>query len=91
MTTIQVPMRELHARTGHYVRKATEKMRIVITDRGKAVAEIQPFVKTGPDAKKRRWKDRLLLPEYAAIMNNPIGGTDGAKAISEDRDRGADW
>jgi prevent-host-death family protein len=91
MITIEVPVRELHARTGHYVRKAAANMRLIITDRGKAVAELQPLAKTELDAKKRRWKDRVLVPEYAAIMNKPIGGTDSAKMISEDRDRGSEW
>jgi len=39
---IEIPVRELHARTGHYVRKAA-RQRIVITDRGKRVAELYPF------------------------------------------------
>ena len=89
MTTIEIPVRELHARTGHYVRKASANQRIVITDRGKPVAEIQPLAKGS--SKSRKWKDRILLPEYAALMNQPVGGTDSTQMISEDRDRGSDW
>ena len=88
MTTIEIPVRELHARTGHYVRKASANQRIVITDRGKPVAEIQPLSKGG--AKSRKWKDRILLPEYAALMNKMTKG-DSTQYISEDRDRGNDW
>ena len=89
MTTIEIPVRELHARTGHYVRKASANQRIVITDRGKPVAEIQPLARAG--TKRKKWKDRVLLPEYAALMNQPVGGTDSTRIISEDRDRGSDW
>ena len=88
MTTIEIPVRELHARTGHYVRKASANQRIVITDRGKPVAEIQPLAKGV--AKSRKWKDRILLPEYAALMNKMTKG-DSTQYISEDRDRGNDW
>jgi len=45
MTTIEIPIRELHARTGHFVRKAAADMRVIITDNGKPVAEITPIGK----------------------------------------------
>ncbi|MFZ4775667.1 MAG: type II toxin-antitoxin system Phd/YefM family antitoxin [Terrimicrobiaceae bacterium] len=89
MSTIEIPVRELHSRTGHYVRKAAENQRIVITDRGKAVAELQPLTKAG--GHHRKWKDRILLPEFAKLMKQPIGGSDSTQIISEDRDRGSDW
>jgi prevent-host-death family protein len=92
MATIQIPIRELHARTGHFVRKAASNMRVIITDNGKPIAQLQPL---GDDAdsktKRPKWKDRVLLPGYAAIMNKPVGGTDSTQIISEDRDRGNDW
>jgi prevent-host-death family protein len=92
MTTIEIPIRELHARTGHFVRKAAENFRVVITDHGKPVAQIQPLSPPADGKTSRpKWKDRVLLPGYAAIMNKPVGGTDSAKIISEDRDRGSDW
>lgn len=91
MTTIEIPIRELHARTGHFVRKAAENMRVVITDNGKPIAQIQPI---SADAERQpnrpKWKDRVLLPGYAALMNKPVKG-DSTAHISEDRDRGGDW
>jgi prevent-host-death family protein len=91
MITIEIPIRELHARTGHFVRKATENMCVVITDNGKPIAQIQPLPAPGAaKAKRPRWKDRKLLPGYAAIMNKPVKG-DSTTFISEDRDRGSDW
>lgn len=92
MTAIQIPIRELHARTGHFVRKAADNTRVIITDNGKPIAQLQPLG-TDADGKPNRpkWKDRVLLPGYAAIMNKPVGGTDSTQIISEDRDRGNDW
>jgi antitoxin (DNA-binding transcriptional repressor) of toxin-antitoxin stability system len=87
-TTIQIPICELHARPGHFVRKA-EVMRVIITDNGRPIALLQPL---GADVsrhfKRPKWKDRILLPGYAAVMNTPVPG-DSAAYISEDRDRDA--
>lgn len=87
MSTIEIPVRELHARTGHYVRKASAHQRIVITDRGKPVAELQPLGREEGEHSRRTWKNRLLLPEYARVADQSIGGTDSSQMISEDRDR----
>ena len=88
MVTIKVPIRELHARTGHFVRKAAADTRVVITDNGKPVAQLQPL---GADAtrggKSLKWKDRVLLPGYAALVNTPVRGTESTRIISDDRDR----
>lgn len=88
MTAIQIPIRELHARTGHFVRKAASNMRVIITDNGKPIAQLQPLgADEGDQPKRRKWKDRVLLPGNAAILNTPIGGTDSTRIVSEDRDR----
>jgi len=91
MENIKIPVRELHARTGHYVRKAANRHRIIITDRGKPIAELQPLDKRGGNFKRGQWKDRLLLPEFAAVMDQSVGGTESAEIISEERERGSDW
>lgn len=91
MTTIQIPIRELHARTGHFIRKAAQNITVVITDNGKPIAQIQPLSPPADGKTSRpKWKDRVLLPGYAALMNKPVKG-DSTKYISEDRDRGSDW
>lgn len=87
MSTLEIPIRELHARTGHFVRKAAADMRVIITDRGKPVAQLQPIGFTGEgQPNPPKWKDRVLIPEYQAIMDNPVSG-DSSVSISEDRDR----
>lgn len=91
MTAIQIPIRELHARTGHFVRKAAGNMRVIITDNGKPIAQLQPIGGGANIQPKRpKWKDRVLLPGYAAIMNKPVSG-DSTTYISEDRDREGGW
>lgn len=87
MVTIDIPVRELHARTGHYIRKVNENLRIVVTDRGRPVAEIQILDKG--EVARRKWRDRVLLPEFKKVMKKRIGGTGSSQIVSEDRDRGA--
>lgn len=87
MTTIDIPVRELHARTGHYIRKVNENVRIVVTDRGRPVAEIQPLGSQGGRGRARKWSERALVPEYRSIMKKSIGGTDSAQMITEERNR----
>jgi antitoxin (DNA-binding transcriptional repressor) of toxin-antitoxin stability system len=74
MKTISI--RELHTRTGHYVRhSATEP--ITVTDRGQTVAIIQspnPATRVGKPFPKR---DRLAMP---------VTDLDSSALISEDRD-----
>ncbi len=91
MNTIEIPIRELHARTGHFVRKAAENMRVVITDNGKPIAQIQPLTAADSLSQPLKWKNRRLVPGYAELMNKRSGGTDSTQIISEDRDRGMDW
>lgn len=44
MKTLEIPIRELHARTGHFVRLAAGRHEIIITERGKPAARICPLV-----------------------------------------------
>ncbi len=84
MKTISI--RELHARTGHWVRHAAANGGVTVTDNGTPVATIEGNKK--PEGKKgNKFANRKLLPEYRRIMNKLIGGTDSTQIISEDRDR----
>jgi antitoxin (DNA-binding transcriptional repressor) of toxin-antitoxin stability system len=44
MTTIEIPIRELHARTGHFVRLAARQNEIIVTERGKPAARLSALV-----------------------------------------------
>jgi len=82
---IQISVRELHARTGHYVRKAGANQRVIVTDNGKPVAELKPLEEDSTPRRKP-WENRVLRPGFAAIMDKCVGGTDSTQIISEDRE-----
>ena len=81
MKTISI--RELHTRTGHYVRRAATES-ITVTDRGEVVARLVPISEpTGLTFAERR-----LRPGFKRILAKiKLTGTDSTQMISEDRDR----
>ncbi|MGI8436503.1 MAG: type II toxin-antitoxin system Phd/YefM family antitoxin [Chthoniobacterales bacterium] len=86
---IQISIRELHARTGHYVRKAAQQRRVIITDHGKPIAEMQP--KASAAAAENPWKTRKLRAAFKESMKRGAfrpkpGEPDITDLISEDRD-----
>jgi prevent-host-death family protein len=84
MKTISI--RELHDKTGKWVRRADEEQEIVVTDRGRPVAVLHPCI--APDGTKRTWKNRPLHPAYATSLKAGRfdSTTDSTEAISEERD-----
>ncbi len=88
MSQLEIPIRELHARTGYYVKQAAAKGRILVTHRGRPMAELRSLKSEGGKGAGMTWQERELLPEFAALMNEPVAGTDSTLSVSEDRDRG---
>lgn len=43
MTMIEIPIRELHARTGHFVRLAARNTEVIVTERGQPTARLSPI------------------------------------------------
>lgn len=86
MASIEIPIRELHARTGHYVRKARQQL-IVITNHGKKVAELHPYAPSGPSSAAPSWARRLQEPGFREVVAEPVSGKDSTDIIAEDRDR----
>ena len=84
MKTISI--RELHERTGEYVRKAAEAGEIYVTDRGKTVAKIVPQ-QDKPETPY--FARRKLTLAFRKLMKNGKlrGGADSTGIVSEDRDR----
>ena len=78
-----VSIRELHEKTGQWVRLAEAHEQIIITDRGRPVASLAPFRRA---AKPNRFKARKILPAYARFRGKLSGGTESGTLISEDRD-----
>jgi len=59
-----ITIKELHARTGEYVRRAgRSRTPLAVTDRGKVVAALVP-----PNLPPKGRRLRTLLPEYSAFL-----------------------
>ena len=69
MNAITVSIRDLHARTGHFVRKAAE-MPVIITDNGKPVAEIRPTAGGKACEKAPYFARRKLRPGFKKLMES---------------------
>ena len=76
-----VGIRDLHLKTGEWVRRVARGEGVVVTERGRPVASLIPFSEDGMGAP---FGERQLLPEFEALPE--IAG-DSTVAISEDRDR----
>jgi prevent-host-death family protein len=76
-----VSIRELHNRTGHYVRRAATEP-ISVTDRGQTVARLVPAT----EPTRVTFANRRLRPGFLKLQAKPMTGVDSAKLISEDRD-----
>jgi len=84
MKTISI--RELHEKTGAWVRQSAHYGEIEITDHGRTVARIVPQVRE-PEAPY--FARRKFTPSFKKLMESGKlqGGTDSTTMISEDRDR----
>jgi prevent-host-death family protein len=80
-----ISLRELHNKTGKWVRSVKDEEEIVITDRGVVIAKV--VAPDEPSKKKKTWATRTLLPGYAALMKaGKLKSTgDSSVYISEDR------
>ena len=87
MITIEIPVRELHARTGHYVRKAASNVEIVVTERGVPAARLTPLNPiSGKGQAATISERRKLLPEYRRLAES--GALRSRKEGIKDEDRG---
>lgn len=82
MKTISI--RELHEKTGQWVRLARRHGEIVITDRGEAVARITPEA-TGLERPYFARRVLTLAFRKLAATGKLARGTDSTVGISEDR------
>jgi prevent-host-death family protein len=80
-----ISIRELHEKTGEWIREAAEYGEILVTNRGKTIAKILPETdrKDAPYFSNRRMSSafRKLLDRRKLQ-----GGTDSTLVISEDRE-----
>ena len=90
-TALTISVRQLHARTGHFLRKASKNLRVVITDNGKPIVELKPLTSATEHALVP-FSQRKLLPAFkksrdAGAYTPRPGERDITDIISEDRDR----
>ncbi len=78
-----VSIRELHEKTGKWVRLAEAHEEIIITDRGRPVASLAPY---RSPLKVNRFSARKILPAYQKLRGKLSRGTGSGALISEDRD-----
>ncbi len=78
----QIGIRDLHLKTGEWVRRAARGEAVVVTERGRPVASLIPFRE---GAQGRSYAERVVLPEFEALP--PVSG-DSTAGVSDDRDRG---
>ena len=81
-----ISLRELHERTGHWVRHAAANDGVTVTDRGEPVATLKAHEKP----KGNKFANRKLVPEYKRLMGKLKPTSlehDSTRYISEDRDR----
>ncbi len=81
MKTISV--KELHDKTGHWLRRVKAEGEVVVTERGTPVARMVPPAKP---AAGNPFARRRLLRGVARLIERPIGGPDSADVISGMRD-----
>ena len=87
MITIEIPVRELHARTGHYVRKAASNVEVVVTERGVPAARLTPLASVSATGQAMTIKARRkLIPEYRRLSES--GALKSRKDGIRDEDRG---
>ncbi len=78
----KISIRDLHIKTGEWVRRAASGDRFVVTDRGRPIASLSEFKEEDLGTP---FSQRRLLPEFEALPG--ISG-DSTRYVSEDRDRG---
>ena len=79
MKTISI--RDLHIKTGEWIRRAASGERVVVTDRGRPIASLTS-IKEGDFGTP--YSERELLLEFEAL---PEVSGDSTRYLSEDRER----
>jgi prevent-host-death family protein len=77
----RISIRDLHLHTGRWIRGVAEHHRILVTDRGRPVAEIVPFEKKEVTVS---FADRRVSSEFKAL---PQVAGDAAEDVADDRSR----
>ena len=80
----EISIRELHRRTGAWVRDARKYGSILIRDRSTPVAKLTPVDEEPAVNLFEGWKPRK---RFAKALDRPVGGTPVEEMIGQDRNR----
>ena len=80
----EISIRELHRKTGAWVRSARKYGAILVRDRNTPVATLTPVAEAPAVNVFEGWRP---LKKFAAALDRPVGGTSVEDLISRDRDR----
>ena len=80
----EISIRELHRRTGAWVRNARKYGSILIRDRNMPVARLVPISSEPPENLFKNWRP---LKKFAEALDRPAGGTPVEDIIDQDRNR----
>ena len=80
----EVSIRELHRRTGVWVRNARKYGAILVRDRNIPVAKLVPVSSEPEENLFKKWKP---VKKFVAALDRPVSGTPVQDIISEDRNR----
>ena len=80
----EISIRELHRRTGDWVRSARKYGAILVRDRNIPVAKLVPVSNEPHQNLFEEWKP---LKKFAAALDRPVGGTPAEDIIDDDRNR----
>ena len=80
----EISIRELHQRTGAWVRSAHKYGAILVRDRNVVVAKLVPVSGEVLENLFTKWKPRK---KFAAALDRPVLGTPVEDIISDDRNR----
>jgi prevent-host-death family protein len=78
----KITIRDLHIKTGQWVRKAASGEDVVITDRGRPIATLAALNERNLGTP---FSERRILAEFEAL---PAVRGDSSRHVSEDRSRG---
>jgi len=81
MKTISI--KDLHDKTGHWLRRVKAEGELIVTERGTPVARMLPPAKVPAGNPFAR---RKLVRGVASLMERPIGGPDSVDIVSSMRD-----
>lgn len=78
-----ISLKELHDKTGHWLRKVRAEGEVIVTERGTPVARMLPPARSTP---ANPFAKRKLLRGVARLIERPIGGPDSATIVAAMRD-----